>query len=136
MDGALVGARSLNLNLTYWLISIFTKGLRLPLHYSEAPWECLKPSKHIPMSSHGNSKIIYVWALVVKCNVKWQKTLLMYLKIYWSRPIIALWAHGLMDFASSPPQIGGLGMKCIRSWNIIQSASNAHFSSIHISLIP
>lgn len=52
------------------------------------------------------------------------------------RLIIASWAHDLMDFAQSPPKIGGSRMKSIRPWKIIQNVSNVKFLSTHIFYDP
>jgi hypothetical protein len=47
----------------------------------EWPWKCEELSKHTQKLSPRNSEIIYVWSLVVNCNVKWQKTLMRYLNM-------------------------------------------------------
>jgi hypothetical protein len=41
---------------------------------------------------------------------------------------MAVWAHEIMNFMQ--------GIEFVKPWNIIQSACNDHFSSIHIQLVP
>ncbi len=74
--------QNLNLSQVSLVFNIITIVIcfRPPLHYGEGlwPWKCLMPSKPIQRFSHENSKIIYVWAWVVKCNVNWKSILLKY----------------------------------------------------------
>jgi hypothetical protein len=53
---------------------IILRTSKAPLHFGEGPWpwQCWEPSKHIQRLSLENIKIIYVWAWVVKCNLKWK----------------------------------------------------------------